>query len=899
MTWGWEYTDITDRAQNGAESSFGKWDIVSIFILAFLAFTIFARNVLEGSYPISYWREMGTQFFLYELFLKNSLLQGKIPLWTPHIFCGMPLLAYSHTSVLYPFQVIFMLGSFAPAFLYNAMLHLCIYGVGSYLLFRGLNFVRPVSALLAGVLIVSGYYSSDINFLPTVRTLAWTPGIMFLLVMMRRRVSILSLLLLVLLFSLSTLGGDVESLTYFVIFCALALFLRVMGPQDRKTALLLLAFILALMALITAAQLIPLTEFSAFGVRKYGITYHYFSRDRNLIKIAGVMANMLVPQRIIRGGNGLTGYVGFAVFMFGLFGIGRVRQERAVRGWIGLLIFSVIYCAIAVPPLGWIIYRIPLINLLKESTRMYFLFQFSWVVLAGYGLRYLKEPQGLRVLKVVIFGCALQAIIRMVAHPGPELVPLILAPAIFYFHGGGFLKDWRVASGVVAALLVFDILPVTYSKIPRNPRDFLLPEPSYAKLVENNNKLERTVNIGIVFGHEKMPINRQAGFLYGTQSIDGFTSVPIYRIDRFMALLDSRACTFQELKLDSEGGGWVFKEGAFLNLKNMPLLNLINLRSVACIRCNTKITSPFKLNPSSNMEQVYILDGVKLMVKTSFNAASPEKKLVSDASVHGHFTLKFAQSNGGGSTITLFDRDQALGSEETEVDIEAINRKSGAFIFSANSPKGYKSTWERAEIYNPAKPFQRVYADDFEFYRSKSALPRAFLLHSVILAPNLDRALEIISDNNQFQPARELVLESEFVRAYSDSLPQLPEISGNTGADDAVEISDYEPEKIIFKVKTFAPGYLFISDAYYPGWRAWEGKREIPILPADAAFRAIPIEQGFHNIEMIYFPISFRLGLWVSLVSSAMLVIVALWYHLQGIRRQASGIRSKTIAPIT
>jgi uncharacterized membrane protein YfhO len=72
-----------------------------------------------------------------------------------------------------------------------------------------------------------------------------------------------------------------------------------------------------------------------------------------------------------------------------------------------------------------------------------------------------------------------------------------------------------------------------------------------------------------------------------------------------------------------------------------------------------------------------------------------------------------------------------------------------------------------------------------------------------------------------------------------------------------------------------------MSEAYYPGWKAYVDGREEEILRADYVFRAIPVGPGSHRIEVVYQPLSFKVGLAVSLLTIVMLVGVWLIFTIR------------------
>jgi len=64
----------------------------------------------------------------------------------------------------------------------------------------------------------------------------------------------------------------------------------------------------------------------------------------------------------------------------------------------------------------------------------------------------------------------------------------------------------------------------------------------------------------------------------------------------------------------------------------------------------------------------------------------------------------------------------------------------------------------------------------------------------------------------------------------------------------------------------------FISNTYYPGWKAYADNKETEIFKADYAFQAIKVPNNTKNIKLVYRPDSFYNGLKISLGSLIFLV---------------------------
>lgn len=71
--------------------------------------------------------------------------------------------------------------------------------------------------------------------------------------------------------------------------------------------------------------------------------------------------------------------------------------------------------------------------------------------------------------------------------------------------------------------------------------------------------------------------------------------------------------------------------------------------------------------------------------------------------------------------------------------------------------------------------------------------------------------------------------------------------------------------------------WLVINIAYYPGWKAYIDNQEVPVYRANYAFHAIQIPTGDHEIIFRYEPLSFKVGVIVSLISLILLVFIGIW----------------------
>lgn len=117
---------------------------------------------------------------------------------------------------------------------------------------------------------------------------------------------------------------------------------------------------------------------------------------------------------------------------------------------------------------------------------------------------------------------------------------------------------------------------------------------------------------------------------------------------------------------------------------------------------------------------------------------------------------------------------------------------------------------------------------------------------------------------------REVVLETGFIAEAVECYPNARGKTILTGKTEALD-----PNRLVIEVEADEAGWLVISDTWYPGWRAWVDGMEKPILHANYLFRAVELPAGEHQVILGYRPLSFFVGLAVSLVS--LLLVFILW----------------------
>jgi hypothetical protein len=163
--------------------------------------------------------------------------------------------------------------------------------------------------------------------------------------------------------------------------------------------------------------------------------------------------------------------------------------------------------------------------------------------------------------------------------------------------------------------------------------------------------------------------------------------------------------------------------------------------------------------------------------------------------------------------------------------------------------------WDKYELAFDGDPQVNI-------YRNKNVLPRAFVVHRSQSVSTQEQAFAAIHQND-FDPAIAVVLEGG-----RTLVPETP------GAGEARVVA-YSNNEIRVEASTSLPGYLVMSEVYYPGWVVEVDGQPAELVRANYAFRAVFLPEGPHQVRFSFQPVTWKLGLACSLITWAALAILA------------------------
>ena len=229
----------------------------------------------------------------------------------------------------------------------------------------------------------------------------------------------------------------------------------------------------------------------------------------------------------------------------------------------------------------------------------------------------------------------------------------------------------------------------------------------------------------------------------------------------------------------------------------------------------------------------------------------------------------------------IFRSDAGLGSGEAQELLANSGRRKLIDLVGVKYVIAPKVAEDVFKNHNFSKVFE-LEESKFAVWENKTVLPRAFL------ASNYEGQLDVLASGESEQKEKEkqrrqLVLsklqQDDFDYRNVLILEKPSPISAQFGSGSS-QIVSYKPDEIIIKTSSGEQKLLFLSDNFYPGWKAKVDGVETEILRADYTFRSVPLIPGEHEVVFYFDSDTFKIGVLISLIGimSLSLMLLCLIY---------------------
>ncbi|MFH1353218.1 MAG: YfhO family protein [bacterium] len=391
---------------------------VKISVGFFLLLLIFFHKIIFTGQSF-FVRDTLIQFHPWRVFAAEQIKDGKIPLWNPYTYSGMPFLANMQSAVFYPPNILFYVLPFAAAYKFYILFHFFLAGFLMYLLMRDFG-VSENAAFVSGVVFAfNGYLLARIEFLSVLGTSVWLPAAFLLLrKCLEKNSRFKSVIFLGTVFAVQFLAGHPQVLLYGIF---LLLFYAVCNDvKYRKIKALSRLAVAGLIAvLISAVQLIPVLEFLLHSTRAGGLDYGIVTT--NSLPLRGLF-NFFNPFPEYHHNFWASAcYIGIIPVLLSAAALFpgrhppatliRKKNVRKIALFFGaVFLISIFFAAGKFNPLFKFFYgSVPLFGSIRYPAAILYLSVFSAAVLAGFGLDRLRflprscaQGRGSRTARTII-----------------------------------------------------------------------------------------------------------------------------------------------------------------------------------------------------------------------------------------------------------------------------------------------------------------------------------------------------------------------------------------------------------------------------------------------------------------------------------------------------------------
>ncbi|MFN8454588.1 MAG: YfhO family protein [Anaerolineae bacterium] len=868
-------------------------------------------------------------------FVRSSWQHGQIAFWNPYALAGMPVLASGINQLFYPPTLLLLLTlSTAQAISWATILHAFLGSLFCFIFIRELG-AGQVGALSGAISFVFGALIYWMPALPTFQTIIWLPLLFWALERAIKYQQWRWCMVGGLILGLQILAGNVQMVFYSL--TGLGFYTLYHGwfawlNEKRLNSGLRPIWFLSVMVLIgvglTAIQLLPILELVPWGVRGEVDFNPEFSWK--------ILLRLFVPDIL---GTDLDRNLapGFAHELYLYFGLLPLLFILAAAfspyhrpAWfligLGLLVWLVIF---KIPPFYQIFAALyPSFNVLGFH-RAQILIAFAWAAAAGLGADWIYTHRPIPMLKRLSFSGAIVLAIMVatvvwlafiskyqarawwnlpsvetIEPPVPYLLASFIFSSLILAAGLVILRRWQqgrmnqTAFGITTlALIVIDIFSVHLDYVSALEPNMLYPEtPSltYLKnLTHHETQPYRMVSAGRLFWGNSATV-------FGLNDIQGYDPFLMKRYSDYLDLTQARSETNHRIAAFTPSTDKLFDA---LNVKYyyIPRHKLADGEWVSLL---TEVADPTVQSTSLSSEQTaeWTINGWPQKVlltppssKISYRgflqyptqletAIAIEPETWTQPEVDVLFEVYIQISNIPTEKLLFSKHLTGVASAKDLQWIPVLINLSDyahqevtlSFVTSGAIP--WPVGWADPVIMDSSK-VELLYYGPNSIYLNKNYLPRAWVTHGVVQVREGDfEAVKAALSNSQFQPAEQAVIEGKL-----SALPAPKQ------SDEPIEFVTYTPNYSKLKAQLSAPGLLIMSDIYYPGWNVYVDGVPIHLYAANLMMRGVPVAAGTHEIEFKYEPMSFRVGVYISLATLIILVVVSIvdWKKRSANKRQS------------
>jgi hypothetical protein len=341
-----------------------------------------AADVVRQIFP---WRDLAIEIF------KN----GQIPLWNPYAFSGYPLLANIQSAVFYPLNILFFIFNSKIAWIIYIMCQPVLAFIFMYLFMRSISLSRYAAIFCGLAFGFIGYMATWFEWGVVGHSALWLPLILYGITKYFKNTSPKFLVLSSFGLACSVFAGHIQTTTYvgiimisYYAFCSFSKENNFAG--GLKTILRSGWFILLSLGII-CIQVLPSLELLRLSARNVPESIEIFHRFQ--LPFSRLLT-IFAPDFFGNPGVGnawkdnyaeFMSYFGIVTLVFSVIGAFNQNKNELVRFFLFLSGTSLLFALQTPFSEALLRLHVPVLDT-SSPARILFIFQFSFVVLAGFGI---------------------------------------------------------------------------------------------------------------------------------------------------------------------------------------------------------------------------------------------------------------------------------------------------------------------------------------------------------------------------------------------------------------------------------------------------------------------------------------------------------------------------------
>lgn len=328
-------------------------------------------------------------------FLVDEVTHGRLPLWNPYLFTGIPYFADFNIGTLYPLNFLYFLFPVPRALSILVVIDFFLIGSFQYIFLTSLK-LSSKAALFGGIIFaLSGMPFNLYGNITYLHIVVYIPLLFFLAHRLVEKKTIRWLLLLIGVQAIQFVSGHPQMTYYTMLFISFYLFFFSRFSVKNKFRIISAYIFIPLM--LSAVQLMPFIEYAAHATRPIGnIDYASWGS----LPLAGYIiflfptifgnhidGNWWGPQWII------AGYIGVTSLVVGIVGLCKSSFSIKKFAVIGL-IFSLLLAMGKLIPLFYLFYYfVPGWSFFRAPSGLMTYYSFFASILVAHGLSYIMTKE--------------------------------------------------------------------------------------------------------------------------------------------------------------------------------------------------------------------------------------------------------------------------------------------------------------------------------------------------------------------------------------------------------------------------------------------------------------------------------------------------------------------------